>query len=203
MVKKVLIGGSAAVAGLVVILAAVIAMQPETFYYERSMKMNAPADVVFEQINDFHRWNDWSPWAKLDPNAKNSFEGSTSGEGAIFTWAGNADVGEGKMTIVESKPAERVKIKLEFIKPMAGVADSLFTFKPEGDATSVTWAMSGKNDFWGKAFSLFMDCEAMIGKEFEKGLASIKAIVEAKPATDTAPSSESVTAAALSEAKSE
>lgn len=186
MVKKILLGGAAAVAVLLLVLSVVVAMQPEDYRVERSAEMAAKPEVVFAQINDFHNWNGWSPWAKLDPNAKNTFEGPTSGEGAKFAWAGNDQVGEGQMTIVESKPSERILMKLEFIKPMAGVCDTEFVFKDGGEKTKVTWIMSGKNDFMGKAFSLVMDCDDMIGKDFEKGLASIKAIVEAPPKSEEA-----------------
>ena len=181
MLKKTLVTIAAVLGVLALGFVIVVAMQSSEFSYSRSAKMTAPPEEVFEQVNDFHKWDHWSPWAKMDPNAKNSFEGPTAGEGSKFSWAGNADVGEGSMTIVESKPNERILLKLEFIKPMAGVCDTLFTFEPQGDQTTVTWTMSGKNSFLCKAFSLFMNCDKMVGEQFEKGLASMKAIVEAEP----------------------
>jgi hypothetical protein len=177
MIKKILIG----LAVLLVVLAVVISMQPDDFRMSRSATMAAPPTAVFEQINDFHKWDAWSPWAKLDPNSKVSFEGPTSGKGAIFKWSGNSEVGEGQQTIVDSRPGELVRIKLDFVRPMAGTSDVEFTFKPEGANTLVTWSMSGKNNFIGKAMSLAMDCEKMMAPYFEKGLASIKAIVESAP----------------------
>jgi len=102
-----------------------------------------------------------------------------SGAGAIIRWAGNSEVGEGSMTITESKPHELVRIKLEFLKPMAGAADTEFVLKPAGDQTDVTWSMSGKNNFLGKAMCLLFNMETMIGSKYEEGLASIKSIVEA------------------------
>jgi hypothetical protein len=206
MLKKTLITIAAVLAVLILGFVIVVAMQPSEFRVSRSAKMSAPANEVFEQVNDFHKWNNWSPWAKLDPNAKNSFDGPTAGEGSIFRWAGNADVGEGAMTITESKPAERVRLKLEFIKPMAGVSDTLFTFQPEGDQTTVTWTMSGENNFMGKAFSLFMDCDKMIGEQFDKGLANMKTIVEAEPTGPqiaASPSAAGTVAATPAESKSE
>jgi hypothetical protein len=128
---------------------------------------------------------DWSPWAKLDPNAKNSFEGPESGEGAIFRWAGNDEVGEGSMTITESKPSELVRLKLAFVKPMEDTSDTEFTFKPDGERTMVTWTMSGTyKDFMSKAICMCMNMDKMVGGKFEEGLASMKAIVE-KPSANT------------------
>jgi len=174
VLKKILIALVILVAGF----AGVVAMQPSEFKVERAATIAAPPANVFQHVDDLHKWDAWSPWAKLDPNAKNTFDGPSGGKGAAMSWAGNNDVGEGKMTISESRPNELVQFKLEFYKPMAGVADAEFTFKPEGGGTVVTWTMSGKNDFAGKAISLVMDCDAMVGGQFEKGLASLKAIIE-------------------------
>src|SRR4029434_11043916 len=115
-------------------------------------------------------------------------EGASSGEGAIFRWSGNADVGEGSMTIIESQPPERVRIDLHFLKPFEDTAVTEFTIKPAGDRADVTWSMDGQNNFMSKAFCLFMDMDKMIGDKYEKGLAKIKTIVENPPAE---PSSES------------
>jgi Polyketide cyclase / dehydrase and lipid transport len=180
MLKKILLGSAAASVVLVGLLVIVIAMQPSEFHIERSAKMAAAPGEVFEQVNDFHKWDGWSPWVKLDPNAKNSFEGPAAGEGAIFRWAGNAEVGEGSMTILESRPPEHVRIKLHFVKPFEDTAITEFMLKPAGDETSVTWSMDGKNNFISKAFCLFiMNMDKMIGDKYEEGLASMKKIVEA------------------------
>ncbi|MBL7685885.1 MAG: SRPBCC family protein, partial [Deltaproteobacteria bacterium] len=122
----------------------------------------------------------WSPWAKLDPNAKNSFEGGPQGKGAIFRWSGNYEVGEGSMTIVETRPNEFVKIQLDFTKPFSGTNTTEFLLKPQGDQTSVTWSMYGKRNFISKAMSIFMDCDQMIGGMYEKGFENLKKIVETK-----------------------
>lgn len=143
--------------------------------------MAATPAAVFDQVNDFHKWDAWSPWAKMDPNAKTSYEGPTSGVGAKFGWSGNSDVGEGSMTIVESKPNDLVRIRLDFTRPMAGTSDVELKLEPQGEQTKVTWSMAGKNNFIAKAVSLFMDCEKMVGDQYDKGLANLKAIVEAKP----------------------
>jgi hypothetical protein len=168
-------------AALIAVLLVVIAMQPEDFRVSRSMTMAASPAAVFEQVNDFHNWEVWSPWIKIDPNAKGTYEGPTSGPGSKFHWDGNSDVGAGSMTILDSKPNEHVHIKLDFIRPMEGTNDVYFTFKPEGDKTNVTWSMEGKNNFIGKAISLVIDCDKMVGDYYEKGLANMKTIVEMPP----------------------
>ena len=125
MFKKILF----ALVLIVAVFAGYIALQPAEFAISRSATINAPASEVFAQVNDFHKWDDWSPWAKIDPKAKNAFSGPDSGKDASFSWASeNPKVGEGKMTIVESKPNELIKIKLEFIKPMAAVSPTEFAF---------------------------------------------------------------------------
>ncbi|WP_367870927.1 SRPBCC family protein [Luteolibacter sp. Populi] len=175
MLRKILLG----LAAILLILIGVIAMQPPDFKVERSATVSAPPATVFGQVNDFHKWEAWSPWEKLDPALKRTFEGPESGVGAKYGWVGNSKVGEGKMTIEDSRPAELVKIKLEFIKPMAATSDTVFTFTPEGPGTKVTWTMSGKNNFMAKAFGLFMNMDKMVGGDFEKGLAQMKAVAEA------------------------
>jgi uncharacterized protein YndB with AHSA1/START domain len=174
MVKKILI----ALAAVVILFVAVVAMQPSEFRIVRSAIISAPATAVFAQVNDFHKWEAWSPWAKLDPAAKSTFEGPPAGVGAIFRWAGNSEVGAGSMTITESRPGDRIKIKLEFLEPFAATNSAEFTFKPEGDQTAVTWSMEGNNNFIGRAFCLFMNMDKMVGGQFEKGLAQMKAVVE-------------------------
>jgi hypothetical protein len=164
---------------IVAVFAIIVAVQPSEFRIVRSASISAPAPEVFAQVNDFHKWQAWSPWAKLDPAAKATFEGPSAGTGAIFRWAGNKEVGEGSMMIIESRPSEVIRIKLEFLKPFAATNTAEFTFKPEGNKTAVTWSMSGRNNFIAKAFCLFMNVDKMVGSQFEKGLASMKSVAEA------------------------
>jgi hypothetical protein len=178
MFKKILLLALVVIVLGVGIFAVVVAMQPSHYRVERSATMNAPAQVVFNQVNDFHKWDAWSPWAKLDPNMKTSFEGPPAGTGAIYNWTGNSDVGEGRMTITDSKPADSIKIKLDFIKPFAATSATVFSFKPQGNQTAVTWTMDGENNFIGKAFCLFMNMDKMVGADFEKGLGQMKAVAE-------------------------
>jgi uncharacterized protein YndB with AHSA1/START domain len=167
--------------GLVLVLAAfavVVAMQPSDMRISRSATVDAPPDAVFAQVNDFHNWRAWSPWEKLDPNLQRSYSGAESGEGAVYHWSGNDEVGEGRMTIEESRPNELVHIRLEFVKPFAVTNAAEFTFAPQGEGTAVTWTMTGEKNFIVKGMGLFMDMDSLIGADFEKGLAQLKDVVE-------------------------
>ncbi len=177
MLKTILIS----FAVIVVVLAVIIATRPDEFRVTRSAAISALPAVVFAQVNDLHKWDTWSPWAKLDPTAKETFEGPSAGTGAVLRWAGNNKVGEGSMTITESRPNELIRFELEFLKPFAATNTAEFSFKPEGDKTTVTWSMSGHNNFIAKAIGLFMNCEKMVGDQFEQGLAQMKSVAEAAP----------------------
>jgi hypothetical protein len=177
MLKKIFVG----IVVIVVAFVVIVALQPSEFRVARSTTVSAPPAAVFAQVNDFHNWEAWSPWAKLDPAAKVTFEGPSAGEGAIFRWVGNEEVGEGSMMITESRPSDLVRIKLEFLKPFAAINTAEFTFKPEGNRTAVTWSMFGTNNFIAKAFCLFMNMDKMVGGQFEKGLASMKSVTQATP----------------------
>jgi hypothetical protein len=167
-----------AFAAIVVVFLVVVALQPSDFKVERSATMRAPAPAAFAQVNDFQNWRAWSPWEKVDPALKRQYEGPKAGSGAIYAWQGNKDVGEGRMTILDSRPGELVRIKLEFFKPFAAVNETVFAFKPSGDATAVTWTMSGRNNFVSKAMCLFVDMDRMVGGMFEQGLGQMKTVVE-------------------------
>ncbi|HEX2380279.1 MAG TPA: SRPBCC family protein [Methyloceanibacter sp.] len=175
MLKKIL----TALAAIVVIFVIVVALQPADFRVERTTTIAAPQAELFAQVNDFHKWDAWSPWAKLDPDAKITFDGPQSGQGTVMTWAGNDKVGEGKMTLTESQPSDLLKIKVNFVKPFEGSSDTEFAFKPAGDQTAVTWSMHGHNkSFIQKAFCLVMNGKKMIGDDMEKGLAQLKTVAE-------------------------
>jgi hypothetical protein len=179
MIKKVLIG----VAVLLLVFVIVVAIQPAQYRVVRSTTIAAPQPAVFEHVNDLHKWETWSPWAKLDPGMKVTYEGAPAGTGATYHWTGNNKVGEGHMLITESRPSDLVRIKLDFIKPFASTADTEFTFKPEANQTAVSWTMTGKKNFISKAFGLFMNMDKMIGADFEKGLGQLKATAESKAKT--------------------
>lgn len=183
MLRKILIGAGA----VLLVLVVVIATRPESFHIERSVVTTAPPQIPFGLVNDFKQWARWSPYERLDPSMKKTFEGAPAGVGAVYAWSGNDDAGEGRMTIERADAPSLVSIKLEFTKPFAATNTATFTFAGSGNGTKVTWAMDGKNSFGGKAASLFMDLDKMVGADFEKGLAAIKAVSEKEPAPPPAP----------------
>lgn len=176
--KKIFLILAAVIVVAIAAVVIVVQMQPDDFHYSRSITINAPAATVFLQVNNLHKWQDWSPWVELDPNVKITYDGPEEGVGASYAWAGNRNMGKGRMTVVESKPAELVGFRLEFLEPFAATNSAEFSFKPAGNQTVVTWTMAGKCNFLNKAMGLVLDCEKMIGNEFDKGLAKMKKVVE-------------------------
>jgi len=166
-------------AGLIVVLALVIATRPAHLHVERSKPIAASPAVVFSLINDFHAWPSWSPWEKQDPDMKRDISGSPQGKGALYSWSGNDQVGVGSMEIVDSSAPEQVKIRLEFKEPWEATNATTFSLVPTTQGTRVTWAMDGENNFGAKAMSMFMNMDEMIGKDFEAGLTNLGALAEA------------------------
>ncbi|UGQ44688.1 SRPBCC family protein [Massilia endophytica] len=174
MLKKILIG-------LVVVVVAVLGLamtQPDSFQVQRTITINAPPEKVIGYLNDFHAWQAWSPWEKLDPNMQRNFEGPASGVGSAYGWSGNDDVGQGRMEITENVVPNKVGIKLGFIKPFEAHNTTVFTLVPQTHGTLVTWTMSGPSPFITKLMGLFVSMDKMIGKDFEKGLAQLKEVAE-------------------------
>ncbi|MGH7336656.1 MAG: SRPBCC family protein, partial [Myxococcota bacterium] len=174
MGRKILI----ALGALVAVLVVVIALQPSTFAVERSIEIAAPPEVVFSHLESPRAMDAWSPWVKMDPEQKITHEGPESGVGAIETWEG-PQVGAGRLTITGVEPNEEVEMRLEFTRPMQATNRALYTLAMVGDATRVTWRMEGTNHFIGKAASLVMNMDEMVGGTFERGLADLKALAEA------------------------
>jgi uncharacterized protein YndB with AHSA1/START domain len=165
---------------IVVLIAGVLilaAFRPDTFRVQRAASIKAPPERIFSLINDFSRWNAWSPWERKDPAMKRSF-GATSGKGATYAWEGNKDVGQGSMEIAESVPPSRVAIRLNFVKPFEAHNLVEFTLEPNGEGTTVNWAMQGDTPYFAKIIHLFLDMDRMVGKDFEAGLANLKAAAE-------------------------
>lgn len=162
-----------------IIAGGVVATRPDNYSIQRSAVVNAPPEVVFEQVNDFHRWERWSPFEKLDPEMRKTFEGSPSGVDARYHWKGNSRAGEGRMRIAESVPAKRIAIDMHFIEPFESRARTTFTFEPVEAGTRVTWGMSGANTTAGKVMSLFGGMEGMLGRAFDEGLAKLGSAAEA------------------------
>jgi len=161
---------------------AFVASRPDDFKIERSTVVNAPAAAVFPLVNDLHKANDWSPWAEMDAGMKHTYAGPAAGVGASHAWEGNDKVGTGKQTIIESKPNQLVRVKLEFMKPMQATNEADFTLAPEGQGTKVSWAMTGHHSFISKLFSTVFNMDKMVGGDFEKGLAKLKTQAEAAAA---------------------
>jgi hypothetical protein len=160
------------------LLFVIISGRPNEFTVLRATIIATPPEGVFPHVNELKKWDAWSPWAKVDPNCKITYTGPLGGVDATHLWAGNSKVGEGRMTITESAPSSLIRLRLEFLKPFRATNTAAFTFTPEGGQTRVTWSMTGRNNFFFKVFGLFMDCDTMVGKDFEKGLASLKTVAE-------------------------
>ena len=166
---------------LIVAVAAILifaATKPGDFRVQRSTTIKAAPEKIFALINDFHKWDGWSPWEKLDPAMQRTFGGPPAGKGATYAWSGSGKVGAGRMEIIDSAPPSKIAIKLDFIKPFEGHNTAEYTLAPNGDATDVTWAMYGPSPFISKVMQVFFSMDSMIGKDFEAGLANLKALAE-------------------------
>jgi hypothetical protein len=166
---------------LVVLIAAVLiiaALTPDTFRIQRTATIKAPPEKLFPHINDFHNWQAWSPWEKLDPALKRTFSGTANGNGSVYEWEGNKQVGKGRMEIMESSPPSKIVIKLDFFQPFEAHNTADFAFAGQGGSTSITWGMDGQRPFMFKVMGVFMNFDKMIGNDFEKGLANLKEIAE-------------------------
>ncbi len=177
------------------LLALAVYLQPNRFVVRREAVIDAPPRRVFAAINDLRNWPSWSPWAKLDPNAKTHYEGPAAGPGAAFEWSGDRTVGAGRMTITDSQPGERVQLKLDMRKPFVATNDVTFFLVPDGEVTQgrwlartfgfggdsaarkthVVWSMSGDATLISRAMNIFVSRDKMIGEQFEKGLKNLGA----------------------------
>ncbi len=166
---------------IVVLLASVLlfaATRPDTFRVERSITIHAPAEKIYPFLEDFRRWNVWSPYENKDPAMKRTYGGATSGKGATYAWDGNKDIGSGSMEIADTSPPSRLTLKLDFTKPFVAHNIVDFTLAPSAGNTQVTWAMHGPNTYVGKVMQLFFNMDSMVGKDFEAGLTSLKSAAE-------------------------
>jgi hypothetical protein len=179
MIKIVFIVIALAVAALLVYAAT----RPDSFRIERSATIQAPPEKLFALVNDFRSWTAWSPWEKIDPQLKRSYSGPEAGKGAAYAWAGNNDIGSGRMEITDAVPASaaapsKVLIKLDFLKPFEAHNTAEFTFTPGPQGTTVTWAMFGPSPYLSKLMGVFMSMDRMIGGQFEQGLANLRSAAE-------------------------
>jgi hypothetical protein len=176
MIAKILIGLAAVIAAILVIAA----FQPGEFRVERSIIIGTQPAAVFPHINDLHKMQVWSPWESLDPKMIHTYSGPAEGVGSKMAWAGNSQAGEGSMEVIESKPDELVRFRLDFVKPFASQSTAEYTLRPGGAGTTVTWAMYGPKAYVSKVMCMFMSMDKMIGGKFEEGLASLKKVAEAQ-----------------------
>jgi uncharacterized protein YndB with AHSA1/START domain len=166
---------------VVVLIAAVLAYvvtRPDSFRVERSTSIKAPPEKIFALLNDLHQWETWSPWEKIDPALKRTYSGAASGKGAAYAWAGNQEVGSGRMEITEPVPATKLTLKIDFTAPFEAHNMIEFTLVRDGDATHVTQAMYGPSPFVSKLMSLVFSMDKMVGGKFEEGLANLKGMAE-------------------------
>jgi uncharacterized protein YndB with AHSA1/START domain len=171
--KKILLYILGAIVVIVLGILGVAATKADAFHIQRSATINAPAEKIFAQINDFHNWAAWSPYEKLDTGMKKSYTGAASGKGAAYAWEGNSSVGSGNMEITESTPSSRIVIALNFYSPFEGHNIAEFTLEPQGQSTKVTWAMHGPMHFGAKVMTVFFSMDSMVGGQFAEGLANL------------------------------
>jgi hypothetical protein len=166
---------------VVILIAAVLmfaATKPDSFSVQRATSIKAAPEKIFALLDDFHNWGVWSPWEKMDPSMKRTFNGPANGKGSVYEWEGNSKVGQGRMEITDASAPSQVTIKLDFIKPFEGHNVAEFVLEPKGDSTNVTWTMRGPSPYIAKLMSVFFSMDSMIGKDFEAGLANLKAAAE-------------------------
>jgi hypothetical protein len=156
-------------------------MADDTYTVERSTMIDAPPSRIYPEIADFHNWTHWSPWEDVDPALARSYSGADSGTGAVYAWSGNRKAGRGRMEITEATEPAKVRIDLVFEKPWKAQNETLFTIEPEDSASRVTWTMTGKRTFLTKVMGIFTSMDKLVGPDFEKGLARLRATTEAPP----------------------
>src|SRR5262249_2075931 len=183
MLKKIALTLFSVITLVVVAILAIAATRPATYHVERSLSMGASQGAVFAVLNDLRRFPEWSPWQKLDPHAKVAYSEPATGVGAFYSWVGNKEVGEGRTTITESTPPGSITEKLEFIKPFTSTCAVHLAIAAEGEGSRVTWAIDGNNNYVSKVMCMFVSMDSMMGKDFEAGLANLKRVAEAEPAS--------------------
>jgi hypothetical protein len=163
---------------LLVVVLGIAAAKPNTFRIQRTTRINAAPDRIYPNIADFRRWEAWSPYEKLDAAMTKTHSGAANGPGAIYEWDGNDKVGKGRMEIMEASAPRKVTVKLDFMKPFVAHNTAEFSLEPTGGSTDVTWAMYGPSPYVTKVMSVFINLDKMVGKDFESGLANLKALAE-------------------------
>lgn len=176
--QEILIWFAAALAMFIVAMLLFAARRPDTFEVSRSMTINAPAERIYPLIANLKVMNTWNPFVQPDPAIKIDCSGPEIGKGAAHSWQGNRNVGEGRIEITDAVAPKSVDMRLLMKKPMKADNSVSFTIAPNGSGSIVTWSMSGRQPFIGKLVTLFINCDSMVGSQFEKGLAKLKLIAE-------------------------
>jgi Polyketide cyclase / dehydrase and lipid transport len=166
-----------ALGAIVVAIVAIASRRPGTFKVARSLSIRSEPERLFPLINDLHAFNTWNPFAQRDPNARAVYRGPACGKGAVHTFDGKKS-GTGQIEIVDAAAPKQVTMRLTMVKPFRADNTVNFTLEPRGDATNVTWAMSGQSPLLAKVIGLFINCDNMVGKDFEQGLSNLRAIAE-------------------------
>lgn len=164
---------------LVLFVVVLAATRPDAFLVERSARIRARPERIYPLLDDFRAWGSWSPWEKLDPQMQRTFGGAPRGEGASYAWDSAGKAGAGSMQITGADAPGELTIRLEFLRPFAASNVAAFRLVPDGDATRLTWSMTGRRPFMVKLMSLFLDMDELVGKDFETGLGAIKSLAEA------------------------
>ena len=167
-----------AIAALIAAVLIFAATRPDSFRLERSIAIKAPPEKIFALLNDFHQWEAWSPWEKIDPALKRTYSGAASGRGAVYAWSGNQEVGAGRMEIVEPQPSTKLLVKLDFSAPFEAHNMLEFTLLRQGEVTRVTQAMFGPSPYVSKLIGMVFSMDKMVGGKFEEGLANLKGLAE-------------------------
>jgi uncharacterized protein YndB with AHSA1/START domain len=153
------------------------ATRPNTFRLERSTHIKAQPAQVLGLIEDMHHFNRWNPFAQIDPTQTIGYEDITVGVGAAYSWLGKKS-GAGRMEVIEVVPGQRVSMRLDFTRPFVAHNRVDFTATAASEGCQITWAMSGDMAYINKLMSVFASMDKMVGGEFEKGLANLKALAE-------------------------
>jgi len=165
--------------GIVVLIIILALIAPKSYDVNRKIIVQQPVPVVFEYLKYLKNQDNWSPWAKRDPDMKKEFVGSDGEIGATSKWQGNKDVGSGEQEIKRIVENEVIESELRFLKPWKSQSDAYLKVNEAGAGeTEITWGFSGKNKFPVSIMMLFMNMDKAVGKDFEEGLASLKEILE-------------------------
>lgn len=181
MIQKVALALFLFISAVILGVLVLASTRPAAYHVERSVVVAVAPETVYGLVADLRRFPEWSPWQDLDPTMHTDWSGPASGPGVSYHWVGDDKVGEGRMTLRQLTPPQEVAIALDFLKPFEASSDLVFTFKPVIGGTNVTWRMSGRNNFMAKVMTLFVDMDAAVGRDFERGLARLERLVESAP----------------------